>query len=333
MFCKYCGETLTGSVCSKCGKEVLLINRSNELDRLMGVVMPPEKTYEQGLKDGYDNGYKEGYHKGTELGYERGYKEGEQKAKKQNKKQIILVWSLSLLLIGLASGGIGYILGKPVANKEEQETVEPIVNQSFSPETSIPLLPTVTSIIEQQTYKPSEKPFADEPTEAPTESQTDIPTSNVPTGAPAQGSTEIPPTDVPTEEPVDSPTEGTATHIPIIDNTPFLAQTEIICSKTINSGSFSNRSETVKSIQKKLDQLGYLKDKVDGIFGQKTEEAVKRFQTDMELPATGEVTRETYDLLFPDIPSEEPDVKPTDAITMDNGIIAVSPLEGNTVVK
>lgn len=48
-----------------------------------------------------------------------------------------------------------------------------------------------------------------------------------------------------------------------------------------------NKSEDVKKLQQKLKDLGYLKDKVDGIFGKNTESAVKAFQKAKGLTVDG----------------------------------------------
>ena len=55
--------------------------------------------------------------------------------------------------------------------------------------------------------------------------------------------------------------------------------------------------DDVKTIQEKLINLRYLSDTADGIFGKKTEEAVKAFQKDKKLEATGVVDEQTLDLL------------------------------------
>jgi len=52
---------------------------------------------------------------------------------------------------------------------------------------------------------------------------------------------------------------------------------------------FGYEGEVVKDIQQKLKDLGYLKDKVDGIWGQKTEDAVRDFQKAEKLDVDGYV--------------------------------------------
>lgn len=60
-----------------------------------------------------------------------------------------------------------------------------------------------------------------------------------------------------------------------------------------------NKGDDVKLVQSKLIELGYLKDKADGIFGKKTLAAVKAFQKDKGLTVDGEVGKKTWNKLFP----------------------------------
>ncbi|MEN6412624.1 MAG: L,D-transpeptidase family protein [Veillonellales bacterium] len=53
----------------------------------------------------------------------------------------------------------------------------------------------------------------------------------------------------------------------------------------------------VALLQIKLRELGYLDSRADGIFGAMTEEAVRRFQTEQGLEATGIVTKNLINLL------------------------------------
>lgn len=61
-----------------------------------------------------------------------------------------------------------------------------------------------------------------------------------------------------------------------------------------------DKGEAVKELQTRLNDLGYAVGTPDGIFGKKSEEAVKSFQKDQGLEATGVVDEATWELLFSD---------------------------------
>ena len=53
---------------------------------------------------------------------------------------------------------------------------------------------------------------------------------------------------------------------------------------------FGSRGPLAKLLQKTLSRLGYYAGEIDGIFGEQTEEAVKQFQQDNQIPPTGSDT-------------------------------------------
>ena len=61
--------------------------------------------------------------------------------------------------------------------------------------------------------------------------------------------------------------------------------------------SLNSTGDNVKSLQKSLISLGYLKGKADGVFGSKTEEAVKQFQKANDLTVDGLVGADTQGAL------------------------------------
>jgi peptidoglycan hydrolase-like protein with peptidoglycan-binding domain len=61
------------------------------------------------------------------------------------------------------------------------------------------------------------------------------------------------------------------------------------------------RGAPVKALQKRLDQLGYANGANDGVFGNQTERAVKKFQRDHGLPADGVVGPKTWRMLGIDV--------------------------------
>lgn len=63
-----------------------------------------------------------------------------------------------------------------------------------------------------------------------------------------------------------------------------------------------SRGEDVAILQQRLSALGYNVGTIDGIFGAKTEDAVKAFQRENGLPDTGAVHSTDLRLLFPEAP-------------------------------
>lgn len=59
-----------------------------------------------------------------------------------------------------------------------------------------------------------------------------------------------------------------------------------------------SRGDGVKDLQARLKQIGWYSPKIDGIFGARTVEAVKGFQTKRQIPVTGEVDQRTKDRLY-----------------------------------
>lgn len=58
-----------------------------------------------------------------------------------------------------------------------------------------------------------------------------------------------------------------------------------------------SRGLQVKQVQKKLQQAGYLNDAADGVYGRQTVSAVRAFQRDRSLPASGKVDEDTWSAL------------------------------------
>ena len=64
---------------------------------------------------------------------------------------------------------------------------------------------------------------------------------------------------------------------------------------TLKKGSYSSQ---VRMLQLKLIELGYLSGEADGAFGEGTEKALKKFQSDHGLSATGQATPEFMEALM-----------------------------------
>jgi hypothetical protein len=71
----------------------------------------------------------------------------------------------------------------------------------------------------------------------------------------------------------------------------------------------------VVELQTLLTQLNYLNDKIDGDFGAKTEEAVKKFQKAEQLEVDGEYGEKSHKALMEAIGDDEPDVEEEESST------------------
>ena len=82
-----------------------------------------------------------------------------------------------------------------------------------------------------------------------------------------------------------------------------------------------DRGDSVKKLQRRLTELGYLNDKIDGIYGQNTKKAVERFQYYNNLSVDGMAGRDTQAMLYesPRVVPAPPNVTP--APTMPASVI------------
>lgn len=74
-----------------------------------------------------------------------------------------------------------------------------------------------------------------------------------------------------------------------------------------------DRGNAVADLQRRLNSLGYSAGEPDGVFGTRTQTAVKRFQKDNGINATGNVSFATLSVLFPElvpIVTSKPTTKP-----------------------
>lgn len=98
-----------------------------------------------------------------------------------------------------------------------------------------------------------------------------------------------------TDQPVPQNPETTNPSIPSAEATPDVQPTptptaEPVAEKTPEGTpalSVGSKGDSVKKAQNILIQYGYLKDKADGVFGAKTEKAVRAFQKAMDIEANG----------------------------------------------
>lgn len=92
-----------------------------------------------------------------------------------------------------------------------------------------------------------------------------------------------------------SPSGGGSTATTTVTTTTPQSTTTTVARPTISEG--SPDTGTTTTLQSRLAQLGY-KVTIDGSFGPGTTAAVKQFQTDHGLPATGTVDQPTWSALL-----------------------------------
>lgn len=80
--------------------------------------------------------------------------------------------------------------------------------------------------------------------------------------------------------------------------TPSTTPTATIEPKQYDLLEQGSKGDSVKALQEKLIELGYLYDSADGNFGAKTKSAVEAFQSDNELEANGVADQTTQEKLF-----------------------------------
>lgn len=83
--------------------------------------------------------------------------------------------------------------------------------------------------------------------------------------------------------------------------------------KTLSKG---DKSEDVLALQNRLWELGYLQDDRDGAFGNKTQTAIKQFQSEMALEVTGIADAVTQNALYSDDAIRTDKAQPTVAATL-----------------
>ncbi|MBE5783049.1 MAG: hypothetical protein E7329_07005 [Clostridiales bacterium] len=114
------------------------------------------------------------------------------------------------------------------------------------------------------------------------------------------------------------PTEMLPTATPYVTQAPTLVPTSVptpvptatpVPYTTLYVG---DRGDGVKKLQRRLTELGYLNDKIDGIYGQNTKKAVERFQYYNNLKVDGIAGKATQSLLFenPSVVTAPPEITP-----------------------
>lgn len=93
-----------------------------------------------------------------------------------------------------------------------------------------------------------------------------------------------------------SSNSGTTDSASSVNNLPKAPESRVPLNPTITLQLYS-RGEDVRTLQMKLAQLGYYTGGITGVFEDKTEEAVIRFQKDRGLKANGQVKMDTWEEL------------------------------------
>lgn len=143
-------------------------------------------------------------------------------------------------------------------------------------------------------------PSEPDPIATPTvETTTALPATQVSSDTPVPTNTEAPPptpTVTHTSQPSVAPTRKAAqpTHTPTITSTP-----PPTLERTLSLQSPMMTGDDVLALQQQLFALGYTEvGKPDGVFGQMTDVAVRRFQEEYELVVDGIVGPQTWEVLF-----------------------------------
>ena len=95
----------------------------------------------------------------------------------------------------------------------------------------------------------------------------------------------------------ESAVSASATATPKVTASPTPTPTVKIPEQSLKSG---DKGDDVKTVQKRLKELGYYRSTIDGKMGKDTVKALKQFQEDNKLEADGVAGKATYALLFSD---------------------------------
>lgn len=91
--------------------------------------------------------------------------------------------------------------------------------------------------------------------------------------------------------------ENAVTSAPVTEAPSVVTSTVISPANSSILFTKGDRGSKIRTLQTRLNQLGYEAGPVDGIFGNKTKTAVEQFQLAMELPVSGIVDENTWQVL------------------------------------
>ncbi len=137
---------------------------------------------------------------------------------------------------------------------------------------------------------------------------TPIPPQSLPSETPALVETALP-----TAEAIITPSIA-----PTATVTPFFTLSPTATPVAYTTLQIGDRGEDVKKLQRRLTELGYLNDKIDGIFGQNTKKAVERFQYYNDLTQDGKAGKNTLTKLYEskNVVTAPPDITPNPTVTL-----------------
>lgn len=271
MFCKYCGQPIVDGKCSHCGKEAVYISHSTELEKMLAhnpvparvaTKEVPEKTYDQGFDAGYQKGLTEGYRNGVNEA-----KPDPQPARYIPWKMIAILCGAALIIGAAASGflfrNIGFrdgLIQGETAGKRAAEEAQMFLDEKYSQGIEAGKQEGYKLGFEAGNKEGYSQGKADAINEAARVAELER--------------------------------EAAST---LTDNE------DVLFSRSQNG---STKSQEVSAVQAMLYELNmYAADAtrdaaVDGKYGRQTENAVRKFQTEKGLPASGNLDRATYNALL-----------------------------------
>ncbi len=217
---------------------------------------------------------------------------------KRNAKVIALGAALALCL--LLTGC--YVAPDDVNNGGETNSGNNLPFQTLQPTATVAMTPDTVTVESPDPNQQGQNIFPDSSTPTPTTESGGNWNDWGNTGNPAStaGTVETP-TDVPTGGTIvfnqDTPAPGTESTIQTVTGSPSPAApttpAPVTPTPTPKSMRLGFQGEAVRTVQRRLKELGYYSGSIDGDFGKETEKAVKAFQKANGLSADGKVGEQT----------------------------------------
>ena len=208
---------------------------------------------------------------------------------KRNGKIIALALAVALCLVMTGC----YMAPDDVNNGGETNPGNNLPFQTLAPTATVTMTPD-TKPVETPTQGSGQNLFPDAPTPTPTPDQNGNPWTDWGTDTPQGTSTPVPTGGTIVFD--TTPVPGSENTIQTITDNPSLAPTTIAPitpTPTPQSMRLGFQGEAVRTVQRRLKELGYYNGSIDGDFGAETEKAVKAFQKANGLTADGKVGEQT----------------------------------------